>query len=207
MTAVATQRKQYTLLEYLELAYEVELAGSWDCFEIMGGELVAHATPDDPHMRAAVACFLYLGDAQRAGYGRAGIDRTVALDYQAPDIPVREAYKPDAFFVMNGGVAILNHPEVPSVVGAPDVVAEVLSPTTATNDRPPRGRKCRGYEQAGARHYWLVDTVGRSMTTFEHRDERLVQTAILRAGEMVRCPLFPGLSLAADTVFGALSGK
>jgi hypothetical protein len=64
MAAVATERHRYTVSEFLALAAELERAGAQEWFEIVEGELVAYATPEDPHMRAAIACLLFLGDAQ-----------------------------------------------------------------------------------------------------------------------------------------------
>ena len=204
MAAIATERRRYTLDEFVALIEELELAGAQDWFEVIGGKLVAHASPTDPHMRAAVACVSLLIDAQRAGYGQVGFDRTVALDYQRPDLKVQHAYKPDAFFVRRGGTAILNHPETPSVVGAPDVVVEVLSPNTARFDRPPLGGKFRGYREYGVRVYWLVDVKEQTVTTFERRGADLIETATLRPGDTLRCPLFPELSLPVAEVFRTL---
>lgn len=201
MAATATERRRYTLPEFLALADELELAGSWERYEVIEGELVAHASPIDPHMRAAAAITHYLGDARIAGYGREGFDRVVALDYRGPSIPVEHAYKPDAFFVAHDGQAILDHPDTPSAVGAPDIVLEVLSPTTARFDRPPRGKKFRAYEHYGVRHYWLVDTVRRTITTFARQGERLVETAVLRPGDTLHCPLFPELALPVEQAF------
>ncbi len=202
MAAIATERRRYTLPEFLALLDELEQAGSQDRFEIIGGELVAHASPENPHMRAAMGCLMLLLDAQRAGHGQAGNDRMVVLDYRGPSLPVAHAYKPDAFFVATDGRAILEHPETPSVVGAPDVVVEVLSPSTARHDRPPKGKKFLAYEEAGVRHYWLADTKRRTLTTYERRGERLVETAVLRPGDTLRCPLFPDLGLLVDWLFG-----
>ncbi len=99
------------------------------------------------------------------------------------------------------GLAILEHPETPSVVGAPDVVVEVLSPNAARHDRPPKGRKFRAYEEAGGRHYWLADPERRTLVTYERQGERLVETATLRPGDTLRCPLFPELGLAVAELF------
>ena len=204
MAAVATERRRYTVSEFLALAADLELAGVQQWFEIVEGELVAYASPVDPHMRAAIACLMLLIDAQRVGYGRAGNDRVVVLDYQAPEITVEHAYKPDAFFVTSEREAILQHPEVPAVVGAPDIVVEVLSPSTARHDRPPRGKKFKAYEQYGVRFYWLVDTVQQAIATYERRGNRLVETAVLRPGETLRCPLFPELGVEVAWLFRSL---
>jgi len=186
-----TTRQRYSLSAFLELATELELAGSQEWFELMGGELVAHASPDDPHMLAAMAVLRYLSDARVAGYGREGCDRVVALDYRGPDQPVAYAVKPDAFFVTRERLAILHVPDIPAVGGAPDIVVEVLSPSTARHDRPPRGRKFRAYDQTGVRFYWLVDPRLRMLTTYERRDARLVEVAVLGPNDTLRCPLFP----------------
>jgi Uma2 family endonuclease len=201
MAALATERRTYTALEFLELAADLELAGSQDWYEIIGGELVAHASPVDPHMRAAIGCLKLLIDAQWAGYGRAGTDRMVVLDYRGPTVPAEDVYKPDAFFVLREREAILDHPDLPSVVGAPDIVVEVLSPHTARHDRPPRGKKFGAYERAGLRFYWLVDVNQRTVTIYERREERLVATEALRPGDTLRCPLFPELGVAVAWLF------
>ena len=202
MAVIATERRHYSVAEFIALADDLELAGSQEWYEIIGGELVSHASAEDPHMWAAIVCLGYLIDAQRASYGRAGTERMVVLDYRGPDIPVEHAYKPDAFFVVRERETILQHPETASVVGAPDVVVEVLSPTTARFDRPPRGKKFQAYERAGVRHYWLVDTRGKTVTTYEQREGKLLATAVLRQGDTVRCPLFPELGLLVADVFG-----
>lgn len=188
MAALASERRTYTALEFLELAADLELASSQEWHEIIGGELVAHASPVDPHMRAAIGCLMLLIDAQRAGYGRAGTDRMVVLDYRGPTVPAEDVYKPDAFFVLREREAILDHPDLPSVVGAPDVMVEVLSPNTARFDRPPRGKKFGAYERAGVRFYWLVDVKRRTVTTYERRDGRLVASEALRPGDTLHCP-------------------
>jgi hypothetical protein len=100
MAAVATERRRYTVFQFLEFVAALERAGVQEEFELIEGELVVRASPVNPHMRAAVACLKLLIDAQWAGYGQAGTDRMVVLDYQAPNIPVEHAYKPDAFFVV-----------------------------------------------------------------------------------------------------------
>lgn len=47
--------------------------------------------------------------------------------------------------------------------GAPDLVVEVLSPSTAKNDR---GKKKLAYEQAGVKEYWIVNPMDKSIEVY-----------------------------------------
>lgn len=206
MATAATERwtrRRFTLPEFLELADELEFAGSQEWYEIVGGELVAHSSSDYEHMLAGIAMVRFLGDARLAGYGIEGFDRTVALDFRDAETPIKDAYKPDAFFVTRERASILDSPDTPSVAGAPDIVVETLSPSTARFDRPPRGKKFQAYERAGVRYLWLVDTKARALTVYERQGERLVHVEILRPGDELRCPLFPELALPVATLFRA----
>ncbi len=49
------------------------------------------------------------------------------------------------------------------VYGAPDLVIEVLSPSTAKNDK---FKKKNAYEKAGVREYWIVDTMNKSIEIY-----------------------------------------
>ena len=58
--------------------------------------------------------------------------------------------EPDLLFVSSRRRQVLTEREV---IGAPDLVVEVLSPSTARTDR---GRKRALYQETGVREYWIV---------------------------------------------------
>ena len=57
------------------------------------------------------------------------------------------------------------------IFGAPDLVAEVLSPSTAHRDR---SYKKDVYEQAGVKEYWIVSTAEKSVEQYLLQDGRFV---------------------------------
>ena len=61
------------------------------------------------------------------------------------------------------------HPK--GIFGAPDLVAEVLSPSTAHRDR---SYKKDVYEQAGVKEYWIVSTAEKSVEQYLLQDGRFV---------------------------------
>ena len=101
------------------------------------------------------------------------------------------------------------------VHGAPDLVVEVLSPSTAKNDR---GRKMKVYGECGVREYWIVNPGdkmieqyfldGKSLVLHEiyaiHPDFMLDKmTDAVRAAVVkeFRCSLFPDLTIKLEDIF------
>ncbi|MGE4427099.1 MAG: Uma2 family endonuclease, partial [Solirubrobacteraceae bacterium] len=81
-----------------------------------------------------------------------------------------------------------------------DLVVEVRSPSTWSRDI---GIKRRLYEQHGAREYWLVDLIARSVIRL-HRDTDatgLDDGVELTEDESLTTPLLPGFALPVADVF------
>lgn len=70
----------------------------------------------------------------------------------------KNRFIPDVMIVCNPDIV-----DDEGVHGAPDLVVEILSPTTARFDR---GKKKDAYEKAGVREYWIVDTFSRSIEVY-----------------------------------------
>ncbi|MEM7033686.1 MAG: Uma2 family endonuclease, partial [Chloroflexota bacterium] len=65
-----------------------------------------------------------------------------------PGGPIRE---PDIVFISRGNLVNLTDD---CYLGGPDLVIEIVSPYSASEDRV---RKFQHYEDAGVREYWLID--------------------------------------------------
>ena len=73
--------------------------------------------------------------------------------------------QPDLLFVSSERRAIIGEKQI---LGAPDLVVEILSPTTAHRDR---GIKLDLYARHGVRQYWIVDPVEDVVDVWRFADE------------------------------------
>lgn len=127
--------------EYLSLADESRI------IEWADGEVLYHIPPTPVHQSIA----LYLGSLIQlfVEHLKAGSVLIAPIEVRLwPDGPSRE---PDMLFIANDKLSQLGERRFD---GAPDLVIEVISPTSVTLDRI---TKFREYEQAGVREYWLID--------------------------------------------------
>jgi Uma2 family endonuclease len=119
------------------------------------------------------------------------------LDVRLPksteeDDQVDTVVQPDVFIVCD-----LKKIDVRGVRGAPDWLAEVLSPGTARHDRR---IKLPVYERAGVREVWLIDPIGRTLSV--HRLEAGHYGRAIRLELIGQTPItaVPGVSLDWDKV-------
>ena len=125
--------------------------------ELINGVMVMAPPPLDIHEKLYVFLFRLLGDyVEEHNLGEVRGSRTgVEL---APD----QVYEPDMLFIARDRLDII---ERKGIMGAPDLVIEILSAGTAHYDR---GENMRAYERAGVRELWLIDPYGPAGTEFYH---------------------------------------
>jgi Uma2 family endonuclease len=83
-------------------------------------------------------------------------------------------------------------PDVAFFEMAPDWVAEVISPSTATLDRH---RKMPHYLRAGVRHIWIVDPIAKMLEIFRSEGERWLLLATHSGDEKARAEPFDAIEL------------
>lgn len=83
--------------------------------------------------------------------------------------------------------------------GAPDLIIEILSPSTASKDLK---EKFFLYEKVGVKEYWVVDPANRTLTVFVLDKESKYPRGVVYAGEDVLKPLtFDGLDIKIKELF------
>ena len=80
----------------------------------------------------------------------------------------------------------------------PDWVCEVLSPSTARNDRV---AKRRLYAQHGVKHYWLVDPETRTLEALELREGVWLEVGVYDEESVVRIRPFEDIELPVGRLF------
>ena len=79
--------------------------------------------------------------------------------------------------------------------GAPDWIAEVLSPSTAKYDRT---TKLSAYERAGVPEVWLIDPAGRTVTIHQIAAGRYTEPVMLELKGQTAITAVPGVSIDWD---------
>jgi len=84
--------------------------------------------------------------------------------------------------------------------GAPDWIAEVLSPSTASYDRT---IKLRAYERAGVPEVWLIDPMDRNVAIFRLAAGYYTRPLLLELSGQTAIAAVPGVSIDWDRLLAA----
>lgn len=150
--------------------------------QIVGGELHVTAAPSPGHQRVVLS----LASALRAAARSCGLGEVLVTPIDVV-LSQTDVVQPDVVFVAAARRAIVGDA---AIHGAPDLVVEVLSPSTLRLDRQ---RKLDLYARAGIPEYWIADPDGRQVEIYRlvegsYRLERRVEE-----GKAAQSVLFPQL--------------
>ncbi|MBV8202286.1 MAG: Uma2 family endonuclease [Acidobacteria bacterium] len=89
------------------------------------------------------------------------------------------------------------------LAGAPDLVVEILSPSTRYVDL---GVKLRLYERFGVPEYWVIDTENETVKIYQLEERRLLLRSKLSRGDgtsviAISTSLLPGFHVSLDEIF------
>ncbi len=111
------------------------------------------------------------------------------------ELSAADVYEPDIYFIAQERLGIITEQ---GVSGAPDLVVEVLSPSTAKLDLGP---KREVYAAAGVKEMWLVDMHRGKIDVCILKDGELKLSRSALPGEQIETSLIPGFALDVREVF------
>ncbi|HXR96339.1 MAG TPA: Uma2 family endonuclease [Terriglobales bacterium] len=157
--------------------------------ESIDGEHYVSPSPVPRHQRIVGRLYLLIGTYLQAHH--IGELFVAPLDVKLSEHDIVE---PDLLYVASARAGIVGDD---NVQGAPDLVIEILSPSTRGRDlRLKRDR----YEQQGVGEYWLVDPASDRITVLRRVGDAYVEAGAYCPGAAFESPLFPNLSIAVDGI-------
>ncbi|MFN3421277.1 MAG: Uma2 family endonuclease [Armatimonadota bacterium] len=154
-------------------------------YELEFGELVEVTRPTWEHNELAHELEHIIRSYVRSKrLGRVSGDILVILDEER-DL----SYAPDIVFV---ATEHLDRIREGRVYGAPDLVVEILSPTTAHRDV---GIKKRIYHAYGVQWYWVVDMERKTVEEYRWMEEGYLLTQVVLPNEVFQPKAFPDLTI------------
>jgi Uma2 family endonuclease len=124
-------------------------------YELLEGELVMVPSPNEPHQRVSGNIGFLLRQFIR--------ERKLGMVYSAPlDVVLsrENVVQPDIIFISNKRMAIVTEE---NIKGAPDLVIEILSPSTSERDRT---LKRTLYARHRVKEYWMVDPMEKGIEVY-----------------------------------------
>ena len=159
--------------------------------ELIDGEHYVTPSPVTNHQRIS-RCLLF----EIEFYLRA---HPIGEVFCAPFTTILTQYdvvEPDLLYVSNERRDVIQE----WIRGAPDLVVEILSPSSRKLDEV---TKRRLFERTGVAEYWVVDPELKAVTVHRRDGDRFVRVAELGRdeGAVLTTPLLPGFELGLDRLF------
>ena len=184
--AVERNAKRWTYEEYYRLTPESHA----ERYEIDHGELVPMASPTVTHQRVTMElASLMIAFVRAHDLGEvlvAPLDVIFGED---------ETSQPDALFITKARADIIQDR---GIFGAPDLVVEVLSPSSTRRDRQEKSTK---YLRFIVQEYWLVNPAERSIEVRVWREGHWAVHSLARETGKAESLVLPDFSLDLAQIF------
>lgn len=149
--------------------------------ELILGRIYLSPSPSPLHQTVASILWKHLDQLAMASGG---------LAFAAPldvHLAAHSVVQPDVIYLSAARRSLVGD----EIDGAPDLVAEILSPGTSRRDR---GEKLSLYAQAGVREYWIVDPQERQIEILINEGGRFV--VAVPTGDEYRSSVLPEIRLS-----------
>ena len=182
---VSNPRVRLTVQDYLDIPEEDE-----NRYELIDGELYMAPAPTWEHQESIGNLYSVLREFVRANE----LGRIVAspIDVYLSDTDV---FQPDIVFV---SIERLNIIHSSGVHDAPDLVIEMLSPSTEQRDLTIKRER---YAMFDVKEYWLANPIAKTITVLRLRDSAFELIGVFTEGTTLETPILPGLHVDISAVF------
>ncbi|MDE0463182.1 MAG: Uma2 family endonuclease [Caldilineaceae bacterium] len=182
---MSNTKTRLTYADYLETP-------DFERYELLNGELVLSPSPKEIHQYISSVLHILIGTFAR--------EHNLGRVYFSPfDVVLSDTnvVQPDLLFVSNERTQIIT-PD--NIRGAPDLVVEILSPSTAELERT---TKLELYARHGVREYWIVDPSAKTIMVLVLGLDRFEVGGIYGIGHILRSPTLEGFRLPMEELFEA----
>lgn len=159
-------------------------------YEIVNGVLVMAPSPSPSHQDIVLEIVSYL----RVHVKLAGLGRVFPSPIDV-ELGPKNVFQPDIVVVLNEHLARVQEKKI---VGAPDLVVEVASQSTAAYDRL---TKYEVYARAGIAEYWIVKPATRAVEVLVLEDGEYASRGVFRGRDMLPSQVIPYLPVRVDQFF------
>ena len=158
-------------------------------YELLNGELMMVPAPNMKHQEILGRLHVELH--------RFVQEHDLGKVYVAPVdvvLSANDVVQPDVLFISRARADRITDA---NVQGAPDLVIEILSPSTANRDLEDKHEL---YGRHGVLEYWIIDPVAETVTVHRQRDGKLERTGRFVRGESLATAVLDGLALELNDI-------
>ena len=107
----------------------------------------------------------------------------------------KEVVQPDVLVILNEH---LDRVQKKRIVGAPDLVVEIISPSNVATDSI---IKRQTYERAGVPEYWLVDPNQETVEVFALENDAYISQGVFKGEQTISSRIVPDLTVHVARFF------
>lgn len=157
-------------------------------YQLIEGELIMTPTPNPRHQ-------IILGNIVEK-LRQFAKDKAIVL-FSPIDVYLDDenAFQPDSILIFNERKEIIKND---GIYGPPDLVIEILSPSTASYDLR---EKFRVYDRSGVKEYWIVDPDMNSIEIYSNEEGHFSLITKVEGSGEVGSPSLKGFEIDLEEIF------
>lgn len=185
----AVEIRKLTVAEFHEMEFD---DNDTHLYELLDGEIVKKKAPNPRHQLILAELYDQVKAFVRQ-QSQSGKVLFAPVDVFLDDV---NGPQPDLVYVSHPKISLIT---TDGVMGVPDLIAEVISPSSIYRDRV---TKKALFEQFGVQEYWLVDPADNFIEIYALADGHyeLLSAASVEEGQL-SSGVLPGLGLDLNTLF------